>query len=53
MKAKGKKIPKAVSDGIKEGQYEVPSTVEGMENLIKFDNLAKQAKVDGVKTRKA
>lgn len=52
MKAKGKKIPKAVSDGIKEGQYEVPSTVEGMENLIKFDNLAKQAKVDGVKIPK-
>lgn len=53
MKAKGKKIPKAVSDGIKEGQYEVPSTVEGMENLIKFDNLAKQAKVDGVKIPKS
>jgi phage-related minor tail protein len=52
MKAKGKKIPQAVSDGIKEGQYEVPKTVEGMENLIKFDKLAKQAKVDGVKIPK-
>lgn len=53
MKEKGKKIPKAVSDGIKEGQYEVPSSVEGMENLIKFDDLAKKAQLDGVKIPKS
>lgn len=49
MKKKGKEIPKAVSDGIKAGQYEVPTTVAGMENLIKFDSLAKSAKLSGVK----
>lgn len=53
MKAKGKEIPKAISDGIKSGQYQVPTTITGMENLIKFDKLAKQAKVDGVKIPKS
>ena len=53
MKAKGKEIPKAISDGIKSGQYQVPTTIAGMENLIKFDKLAKQAKVDGVKIPKS
>lgn len=53
MKAKGKDIPKAVSDGIKSGQYQVPTTIKGMENLIKFDSLAKKAKVDGVKIPKS
>lgn len=53
MKAKGKEIPKAISDGIKSGQYQVPTTIAGMENLIKFDKLATQAKVDGVKIPKS
>lgn len=53
MKAKGKQIPAAVAEGIRSGQYEVPSSVEGMENLIKFDNLAKKAKLDGTKIPKS
>lgn len=49
MAAKGKEIPKAVSDGMRSGQYVIPTTVAGMQNLIKFDSMAQKAKLSGVK----
>lgn len=51
-KKKGVEIPKAVSDGIKSGQYQVPETVEGMENLISFDKAVQKAGLEGVKIPK-
>ncbi len=35
----GKKIPDSVIKGINKGIYEVPDTIEGMENLVKWDQL--------------
>lgn len=49
---KSVEIPKAVSDGIRSGQFEIPKTVSGMKNLIQFHDMAKKAKLDGVKIPK-
>ena len=49
----GVKIPKAISDGIKSGKYAVPSSVEGMKKLIKFDELKKKAKNAGINIPKS
>lgn len=35
----GKEIPDSVIKGIKKGIYEAPDTVEGMESLVKWDQL--------------
>lgn len=35
----GKEIPESVIKGINKGIYEVPDTVEGMESLVKWDQL--------------
>lgn len=51
-KKKGIEIPKAISEGIRSGQYQVPKSVEGMQNLIDFAKLSKKAKLDGVKIPK-
>jgi phage-related minor tail protein len=50
-KKKGVEIPKAISDGIKAGQFQVPKSVKAMENLIKFNDsgLPAQAKLLGIK----
>lgn len=50
-KKKGVEIPKAISDGIKAGQFQVPQSVKAMENLIKFNDsgLPAQAKLLGIK----
>ena len=45
---KGVEVPKAVANGIRTGQYELPTTVEGMKTLVKFDSLAAKAKKAGV-----
>lgn len=52
MRKKGKEVPKAVADGIKSGQYAIPSTVKGMENQIKFDSLITKANLTGTKIPK-
>ncbi len=49
----GVKIPKAISDGIKSGKYAVPSSVEDMKKLIKFDDLQKKAKNAGINIPKS
>lgn len=49
----GVKIPKAISDGIKSGKYAVPSSVEGMNKLIKFGELEKKAKNAGINIPKS
>ena len=46
----GKDIPKSLTDGIKAGQYAVPTTVEELKALIQFDELANKAGVSGSKT---
>lgn len=45
---KGIEVPKAVANGIRTGQYELPTTIEGMKTLIKFDSLAAKAQKAGV-----
>ena len=39
----GQSVPKSVSDGIKAGQYILPTTALEMQNLIQFDTLATKA----------
>lgn len=46
----GKDIPKSLTDGIKAGQYAVPTTVEELKALIQFDELANKAGASGSKT---
>nr|DAG52713.1 MAG TPA: minor tail protein [Caudoviricetes sp.] len=49
MRKKGLEIPKAISEGMKNGEYVIPTTVKGMQNLIDFTELAKKAGIDGKK----
>ena len=41
--AAGVTVPKSVVDGIKSGQYLLPTTVDEMNSLVKFDKLAQNA----------
>lgn len=47
-KAQGIDIPKAVSDGITEGNYAIPVSIEEMNALISFQSLRDKAKEAGV-----
>lgn len=47
MRKKGIEIPEAVAEGMQSGQYAIPEKVKGMKNLIKFDELAKEAGLSG------
>lgn len=49
MRKKGVEIPEAVAEGMQSGQYIIPEKVKGMKNLIKFDELAKEAGLSGTK----
>lgn len=49
MRKKGVEIPEAVAEGMQSGQYVIPEKVKGMKNLIKFDELAKEAGLSGTK----
>lgn len=51
-KAKGIEVPKAVADGIREGKYALPSSVEEMQSLISYKDLTKKAKEAGVSVPK-
>lgn len=48
-KKAGVEIPKSIKQGIDEGKYEVPSSVEELNQLIKFDNAVKKAEEQGYK----
>ncbi len=45
---KAKDIPKSVSDGIKEGSYMVPQSIDELNNLIKYDDLVSEAEIAGI-----
>ena len=45
----GIEIPKSVTEGINNGKYVIPTTVEDLQNLIKFDSAANRATGDGKK----
>lgn len=52
-KKAGVEIPKAISDGIKNGQYAVPKSVSGLQSLVKYDELVKKANEAGIKVPKS
>ena len=45
----GKKIPQSIADGMKEGNYAIPESIEGLEKLIQFDNALSTANMTGKK----
>lgn len=47
-KKEGIKIPKAVSDGIREGKYALPQSVAEMKALVTYNDLAEKAKKGGI-----
>lgn len=47
-KKKGIEVPKAVSDGIREGKYALPQSIDEMKALVTFNDLAKKAKDSGI-----
>lgn len=47
-KAKGIEVPKAISQGISEGAYAVPESVEEMKSLITYDDMVAKAQKNGV-----
>ena len=47
-KKKGIEIPEAVKQGILEGKYALPETVDGLQNLISFDAAVQKAGLSGV-----
>lgn len=47
-KKKGIEIPEAVKQGILEGKYALPETVDGLQNLISFDAAIQKAGLSGV-----
>lgn len=51
-KKKGIEIPQAISDGVKEGKYALPESVEELESLVSFEDLNKKAKDAGVEVPK-
>lgn len=51
-KAKGIEVPEAVANGIREGKYALPSSVEEMQSLISYKDLTKKAKDAGVSVPK-
>lgn len=48
-KKAGIEIPKAISDGIKNGQYVVPKSIKGLQSLVKYDELVKKANDAGIR----
>ncbi|MCU6763373.1 ATPase involved in DNA repair [uncultured Roseburia sp.] len=44
----GAKIPEAVSNGIKNGEYALPESVEEMQSLVKFDQMLSSANIAGI-----
>lgn len=46
--AAGLKIPKGLVKGIKAGEYEVPTTVSGLQELINFQNAVNEANEAGI-----
>lgn len=46
---KAEDIPKAVSDGIKTGSYQVPQSIEELDALIQYDDLVNKANEAGRK----
>lgn len=51
-KSAGIKIPESLTQGIKSGQYAIPTTVEELKALIQFDDMVNRAGVSGTKTAK-
>ena len=47
-KEAGVAIPESVSDGILEGRYAVPESVDELENLVAFDAMIQEAGLQGV-----
>lgn len=45
----GKAIPQSISEGMKAGNYAIPESVEGLQELIKFDNALATADMVGKK----
>lgn len=48
-KTAGIEIPQAVSEGIENGSYALPESVEELESLIKYDSMVNDAKSAGIK----
>lgn len=46
-KEAGIEIPKAVMDGMNDGKYAVPKSIDELNKLISFDEAVKKAKLDG------
>lgn len=44
----GAKIPEAVSEGIKSGEYALPESLEEMQSLVKFDQMLSLANAAGI-----
>ena len=47
-KQKGIEIPKAVADGISQGKYAVPQSVDELRSLISFESIVNKAKESGI-----
>lgn len=52
-KEQGVKIPKAISEGIKAGQFAVPGSVKQLKSLVKFNDLLTEAKSAGIEIPKS
>lgn len=49
----GVTISESVEAGIREGRYQIPETVKGLKNLIKFDDAVQAAGLSGTQIPKA
>lgn len=47
-RAAGIEVPQAVQDGITEGSYALPASVEEMQSLIQYDDMLKDAEEAGI-----
>ena len=47
-KKKGIEVPKAVSDGIREGKYALPQSVDEMKALVTYNDLVSKSKKAGI-----
>lgn len=48
-KAKGIEVPQAIANGIREGNYAVPQSIEELQALISFASIEKKASDSGIK----
>lgn len=48
-KAKGIEVPQAIANGIREGNYAVPQSIEELQALISFASIEKKANDSGIK----